>query len=130
MKWAIAVMFLIKKKKSSFIIVIKICKVSFTKYIILDYHQHDKPLTEKIRRCDSLSPSSTPSEVGEGLRQHLGLASYRDSWNKGLLRKLRYSFSTDKFNEIKDDERYKDDKIDMTFSLNLLDLLEFIFITT
>lgn len=39
------------------------------------------------------------------------------SCNKGLFRKFRYSFSTDKFNEIKYDELYKDGKRDRMYDL-------------
>lgn len=37
--------------------------------------------------------------------------------NKELFRKFRYSFSADKFNEIKYDERFQDDKRDRMYDL-------------
>lgn len=98
-------------------LVINICKESFSKCTISNSHQHDKPLTDKIRGCDSQPPAPTPSDFGEGLRQHLGITSWGFPVTKGFFRKVRYSFSTDKFNEIKDDEIYKYDKRDRVYDL-------------
>lgn len=60
---------------------------------------------------DSLSqvPSPSDSHFGECLKHwHSQLWGFPAT--KGLFRKFWYSFSSDNFNEIKDDERYKDNR--------------------
>lgn len=80
---------------------------------------------EDVTHCAQPPP---PHIMGKFLGSILASPALGISCNKGLFRKFRYSFHTDKFNEIKEDERNRDDKRDRMYDLP--SQLKFICVTT